>query len=174
MALAINIPVQTARVNKESKLKVKVPSDGARPSYTFDPNDHIVDRQSQIQIELADPDPNNANGHDTSAKIEIYSYCTTELDLNKVRVSTVWEDINKPTSIAADPNSQAAAFPMRTKGIELLVKLDPRQMLFVGIIIKVMRSGKDDAFYLCDPQVGNGPTGTGNRATELFIQPPAQ
>ncbi len=158
MTLALNIPVQTEAKKKESALKVTVPLDGGRPSYAFEPNDHIIDRQSPLTIELK-PMTDDVN-HDQNAKIEIFSYCTTELDPNKVRV-TATRSKGIPTNIAPDSTSQEAAFPKETDAVDLLINLRKRQLTFIGIIIKVARAGKDDMYYLCDPQVGNGPTGTG-------------
>ena len=168
MTIALNIPVQITTVNKDTDLKVTVPLNEDTVFYSFFPNEHIVDRQSPLKITLA-PQIENVE-HDSNAKIEIYSYCTTELDPNRLRVTDTWSN-GVQTKIAPDSTSQEAAFPKETEAVELLINIRKRQLAFIGIIIKVARSGKDDKYFLCDPQVGNGPTGTGNllKAAELTL-----
>lgn len=167
MTLAFNIPIQTKAGKKESELNINIPKNGDRPFYSFSPNDHIIDRKSPLKITLK-PMIEDVN-HDSTAKIEIYSYCTTELDTNRVRVTDTWSSSEIQTPIAPDSTSQEAAFPKETKAVELLIDLRKRQLIFIGILIKVLQAGKEDKYYLCDPQVGNGPTGTGTFVNALQL-----
>lgn len=164
MPVTINIattPSFTTQSKSDLEFFVKVGSGVVK--HGFDPNELIFDAQSEFAVTIR---PSKDIQHDKNAKIEFYSYCTTELDLNRCRVKKVVLANGSDQSIGVSDADQYAPFPPDTQTVVFDINLQPRQFVFIGMIVKVTRSGEKPKYYLCDPQVGNGPTGTGGTLIE--------
>lgn len=169
MPVTINIPTTpsfTAKRNSDLEFFVKVGSDVVK--HGFDPNELIFDAQSEFAVTIR---PSKDVQHDKTANIEFYSYCTTELDVNRCRVKKVVLANGKDQDIGASDAEQYAPFPPDTQTVVFDLDLRPRQFVFIGMIVKVTRTGAKEKYYLCDPQVGNGPTGTGGTLIEPYELP---
>lgn len=147
--------------------------------YKFDPNELIVGKKASLDVSLKADIP-SGQPHD-GKDIDIFSYCCTETNLDKVRM-THWSpdhhiDSTKPPTISKDPIEQAKPLTDRkqpgqfVKSIKIDFELDDRQLVFVGVIVRVTidaANGKYE-YFLCDPQVGNGPPGAGKNWQAVLL-----
>jgi hypothetical protein len=160
-------PVLNVDIGQEKKvhhtftnLNVLVDKNNGRVSFDFEDNEHIFESGGTIKVHII-PHPRHTNQHDRNAILEIVSYCTTDLDLNHIHVESIEDAFGTKTEIAPnDEHAQQQIFPPGTKHVTLRVAPMKRQLIFFGVIIRVTRGGQP-RHYLCDPQVGNGPVGTG-------------
>lgn len=144
------------RAKPPTILTIKAPKSGKKASYSFDPNEVIFDKIGELEIHLQ---PSTDLDHDASI-MDIYSYCCTETDIRKIRATSFIDSSGMPNSIAAEYDIQK--LPISTKKVKFHIDLEDRQFAFIGIIVRLVRNGGmgKEEFYLCDPQVGNGPPGS--------------
>lgn len=137
--------------------------------YKFAPNELIVGKKASLVVSLKAgiPDDQPHDGKD----IDIFSYCCTETELDKVWL-TSWspdDDLHAQThqAVLRDPGEQAKPLTDRkrpgefVKSIKIDFALADRQLVFVGVIVRVTIDAANGQYeyFLCDPQVGNGPPG---------------
>lgn len=170
--------IPPVKPNKPSTLYFAYVKEG-EAVYKFVPNELIVGKKSFIVVTLEAGIP-NGQPHD-GKDIDIFSYCCTETNLDKVRM-THWSpdqdvDTTKHPTILKDPVEQAKPLTDRkqpgqfVKSIKIDFELDDRQLVFVGVIVRVTidaRNGKYE-YFLCDPQVGNGPPGAEKDWQAVFL-----
>lgn len=168
MTIAINFPSSPSRrTQNESRLVVSAPEHGS-VSYRFMDNTYVISSSGLLTIKLeAD---SGQEMHDGS-KMHIYSYCCTETDINNFRAVSSRAKKGPIKKIAASSAEQSKPFDPETDEVTFSIALSERQFIFIGIIIAVTRPEKSGKprYYLCDPQVGNGPPGSSisNYATLL-------
>lgn len=169
MVVAVNPPREISPAAKPpSKLKVLVPQDGTKLRYVFEPNEYIVGSIATLTIEL---EPSADTAHDKSSTIEMFSYCTTETDIGRVCVTSTKKGTTN-TVVKPTLTAQAEPFVAGTEAIEFHIELQKRQFMFLGIIVKVTRTlggQRKEEFYLCDPQVGNGPPAAGGLYSAVLL-----
>ena len=139
--------------------------------YKFDPNELIVGKKASlvVSLEAGIPEGQPHDGKD----IDLFSYCCTETELTRVRlISWSPDDGKNPQThqaVLMDAAEQAKPLTDRkqpgqfVKSIKIDFALQDRQLVFVGVIVRVTidaANGKYE-YFLCDPQVGNGPPGAG-------------
>jgi hypothetical protein len=113
---------------------------------------------SDFDFEIGSMQP--VAGHDGS-KIRIYSYCSSETDIRRVVAESIREKgSTNNTPVAATYEKQKEPFSGDIEAISLRFSLEDRQLVSVGIIVERTLTNGTIKYYLCDPQIGNGPPGT--------------
>jgi hypothetical protein len=171
MPFALNAtPFQIATINPaiaKNSTTLYVKAKGSIVDYEFEPNEIIVGQAATLTINVA-PD----RGHDGS-KIRIYSYCASDTDIRRVRAESIREkNSTKLIPVAATYDEQKEPYRGDIEEVTIGFYLEDRQLVSVGIIIELTRTdGATIEYYLCDPQVGNGPPGTAkfSPAVQLFF-----
>jgi hypothetical protein len=139
--------------------------------YKFSKNELIVGTSDSLLIDLspgipANPRPDSPIDIPNKGRsIDIDSYCCTETDLGRVHLaskSTGKTYPNGHNTVTVNRAQQAARLTSDGKSVQevlLNFELEPRQLVFVGIIVRVTTPSGNYEWFLCDPQVGNGPPG---------------
>jgi hypothetical protein len=154
----------TTALEKSTTLYIK--AKGSVVDYEFEPNEIIVGKEATLTINVA-PD----RGHDTS-KIRIYSYCASDTDIRRVRAESIREiNSTKLIPVAATYEEQKEPYRGDIEEVTIGFYLEDRQLVSVGLIVELTRKNGDIEYYLCDPQVGNGPPGIAkfSSAVQLFL-----
>ncbi|MBX3711993.1 MAG: hypothetical protein KF800_08555 [Lysobacter sp.] len=182
--LISHLPINSGQ--NQTTLRVIVHKKEKKAKYVFTEKEMIVTGDAEIHIDAMPGSVEDEPEYEQPEQLGIVSYCCTETSLDRVHVNRKWvtkkgetpstsgEDGFEVAKIDAVQNAklyEANADYIHKIGLKIL--LAPRQMVFVGIIVEVLRSGVDKPeYYLCDPQVGNGPPGTGNFIEALLLVPP--
>ena len=141
-----------------------------KAKFKFSENEFIVGTSAEILIELVAgisedvAGPGNGAPHDHTP-IDIDSYCCTDTNTDRVRVLSRSAGGGQPHR-NVDRHWSEQAKPLTddktpVQDVLLNFELEPRQLVFVGIIVRVTISPGKYEWFLCDPQVGNGPPGAG-------------
>lgn len=138
--------------------------------YKFIRKELIVGKEATLYVTLEAGIPGGPQ-HD-GKDIDIFSYCCTETELSRVRLVS-WSpkgigDVDAHMSVSDLPEEQARPLTDHkqpgqfVRSIRIDFALEDRQLVFVGVIVRVTidaAKGKYE-YFLCDPQVGNGPPGS--------------
>lgn len=170
-AIALEPPLTAAASTEGSTLHFAYRG-GDKARYKFSKNEIIVATSAEILIDLSpgipkDDDLGTPEIQHIGGEIDIDSYCCTETNLGRVHLLTKSptkgdSNAHKPVPFGMKEQAvQLTADGGRVQEVRLKFDLDSRQLVFVGIVVKLIASNGEKKWFLCDPQVGNGPPGAG-------------
>lgn len=147
------VATQLAVPSKTIILTLTIPQDlKERPTYEFEPNELVVAGTTEINIVLDPPstDPKQP---------VIVGYCCSHLNVGHFWAHSIFKtrDIVEPPTLVKYSDER---FPIDAVRVLFKADLPPRLLVHFGVIVKIDR-GNGPEYFLCDPQVGNGPPGTG-------------
>jgi hypothetical protein len=170
-ARALETPSAAAASTPESTLHFAYRG-GDKARYKFSKNEIIIGTSAEILIDLSagipeDTDLGTPEIQHIGGEINIDSYCCTETNLGRVHLLTkspkkADPNSHKPVPFSMkDQAAQLTADGGRVQEVRLKFDLESRQLVFVGIVVKLITLAGEKKWFLCDPQVGNGPPGAG-------------